>query len=190
MEKTWILDRCKTVLLSAIFFLNGAALSFAGDLNSFQGISIPATPFDRKISRTGVLTDNPMEDQNRAEQGSFESLFWRARSFRYCADHNGDYWQTPQETENNGSGDCEDKAVWLYANLKQNGYANVRLVIGKYRSFETRYHVWVTYTDQTGATYLLDPAIQKRVWKAGDFSQGFYKPVYSFDGQNRYRHPA
>ena len=143
---------------------------------------IKATPYDQKLSRTGLLTFVPIPLLNEKESRSMESLFLRAKAFRYVKEGKGDIWQTPQETERKGSGDCEDKAVWLFYQLKQNGHENVRLVIGKYKSISAGYHVWVAY--------ILDPATQKRIWKSNDFPNEFYRPLYSFDGQNRYRHSS
>ena len=118
-----------------------------------------------------------------------ESLFGRAKAFRYQADAAGhDRWQTPEETESRWAGDCEDKAVWLYAQLKKSGYSGVRLVIGRQNPSSRTLHAWVTLDNSDGSFYVLDPTAQKRVWNSNDFSDGSYRPLYSFDGSNRYRH--
>ena len=120
-----------------------------------------------------------------------ESLFLKAKSIRYVPDKKGqDYWQTPLETEARWSGDCEDKAVWLYAQLKQNGFQDVRLVVGRFRNVSRDFHVWVTLSDSSNDFYVLDPTSQKRLWKSSEFPQGYYHPLYSFDGSNRYKHDA
>ncbi|GEM_PF-1499497 len=150
-------------------------------------ILIKSTPYDNKLSRTGLLPFTPIELFNEEKSLPIESLFLKAKAFRYVKEHQGNIWQTPQETERKGSGDCEDKAVWLFHQLKLNGYENVRLVVGKYKSVNRGYHVWVAYTDRDSVSYILDPAAQKRIWKSDDFSSAFYRPLYSFDGQNRYR---
>ncbi|MBK7363170.1 MAG: transglutaminase-like cysteine peptidase [Micavibrio sp.] len=111
----------------------------------------------------------------------------RARSFRYVHEAGSTHWQSPEETASRGAGDCKDKSIWLYAHLKQSGYSNVQLVIGRYRDIDRVLHAWVTYTDQNGNTILLDPAKQKRAWSVGEFSPELYKSLYFFDGQNRYR---
>ena len=179
----------KIVLVSIILnfsLLNSiqASLNSAGHYNL---IPINATPYDYKISRTGLLNFIPIKFSGK-ERESAESLFLKARAFRYVKEHKRDIWQTPQETQARGSGDCEDKAVWLFYQLRQNGYQNVSLVIGKYKSVSRGFHVWVAYTDENSDTYLLDPANQKRIWHAGNFTGAYYEALYSFDGQRRYRH--
>jgi hypothetical protein len=145
-----------------------------------------ATPFDNKLNSTGTLAGIvPVQNVQSAD-----SLFNKAKTFRYVADDpSKDYWQTPQETESRWAGDCEDKAVWLFAQLKKNGYRDVRLVVGHFNRASHGYHVWVTLTDESsGRVCVLDPTSQKRIWKSEDFAEGYYKPLYSFDGSNRYRH--
>ena len=152
-----------------------------------NGIPIQGTPFDGKLVRTGFF-DVRADELALPHRSSLEELFAIARAFRYSRDRGGDYWQTPQETSQKRSGDCEDKAVWLYAQLKQNGIENVRLVIGKHKSMDRNYHVWVQVRDPDGSVLILDPAVQKRIWRSGDFSGGFYNALYSYDGKNRFKH--
>ena len=92
--------------------------SFGADVYG-SGHLIQATPYDRKLATTGVFDSQAYPNESVPLQSSSpENLFWTAKSFRYVPDSNGDYWQTPQETEARHAGDCEDKAVWLYAQLK------------------------------------------------------------------------
>ena len=152
-----------------------------------QGQLIPATPYDGRMMMTGVLSIRAMGQSSQ----NMEELFGRAKAFRYQTDASGhDHWQTPEETESRWSGDCEDKAVWLYAQLKKNGYEGVRLVVGRQNPSSRVLHAWVTLNNSDGTFYVLDPTAQKRVWSSNDFSDGSYKPLYSFDGINRYRHNA
>ena len=154
-----------------------------------QGYWTPATPFDSKIMSSGAFF--PLQDTiGLYPSETSEALFEIARSFRYVADEGRAYWQTPEETQAKRSGDCEDTAVWLYVQLKKNGYDSARLVIGRYRSVDRGFHVWVTLTGNDGRTFILDPTKQKRTWAISDSSEKYYKPVYSFDGFNRYRHSA
>ena len=152
------------------------------------GSPIQATPFDRRLDAAGAFGSfTPFLGSLRSN----DDLFLRARSIRYEPDPAGqDYWQTPEETDARWAGDCEDKAIWLFAQLKMNGYSNVRLVVGRYRSIDRSYHVWVTMADPQDDVLILDPTAQKRMWRAGEFGEGFYKPLYSFDGINRYRHDS
>src|SRR5262245_6689619 len=112
------------------------------------------SPFDKKLAATGFY--DWKTDGQAGEHRSIEELFAVARSFRYARELKTDRWQTPQETEARRSGDCEDKAVWLYWVLKTNGYQNVALHIGRYRSVDARLHVWVTVEDGSNE-WMLDP---------------------------------
>ncbi len=150
------------------------------------GSLIQTTPYDYKMNEAGVLaTYFPAYRTETAE-----NLFMRAKSIRYVSDSlSHDHWQSPSETEALWAGDCEDKAIWLYAQLKRSGFHDVRLVVGRYRSIDRGYHVWVTVADaQSGNLFLLDSTAQKRIWKSVDFSNKLYKPLFSFDGIDRYRH--
>ena len=158
-------------------------------VDALGGSVIQATPYDRKISAAGgfSLDAVPAISSLRSSDG----LFVQARSMRYVSDAaTRDYWQTPQETQARWSGDCEDKALWLFAQLKKNSHENVRLVVGRHRSTDKNYHVWVTMADGQNNIWILDPTAQKKIWKSSDFGGGYYKPLYSFDGINRYRHDA
>ena len=156
-------------------------------LNILGGYLIQATPFDHKVQTSGILQFYSFAPRLESVRSSDE-LFAQARSIRYVQDGATDYWQSPQETESRWAGDCEDKAVWLYMNMKQNGYFNARLVIGRYRQADKGYHVWVTLPDGQDNFFILDPTAQKKIWKASDFNDGSYKPLFSFEGTNRYRH--
>ena len=158
-------------------------------LDVLGGSVIPATPFDQKLMMAGGL-----EPTGAMMSGSLmpsDELFRQARSMRYVADPaSRDIWQSPDETQARWAGDCEDKALWLFAALKRNGYSNVRLVVGRYRSIDKNFHVWVTMADDTDHVFVLDPTAQKKIWKVTDFGAGTYKALYSFDGVHRYRHNA
>ena len=167
--------------------LFASPLSFAMD--PMQGSLVPATPYDSRLAQIGRLPDPsaPMPQIHSAE-----SLFAQAKAFRYRKDAgNRDYWQTPQETESRWTGDCEDKAVWLFAQLKNNGYADARLVIGRENASSGRLHVWVVLLDNaSGGLLILDPTSQNRIWRSADFPDGAYQALYSFDGTRRWRHDA
>ena len=90
-----------------------------------------------------------------------------------------DYWQLPDETEKRGKGDCEDKAIWLYSKLLKDGFADVRLVIGKYRRSDILFHAWV---------FILDPTKRKTVRELKDFASDYYQPYYSYYREKRWCH--
>ena len=107
-----------------------------------------------------------------------------------------DYWQLPEETEKLGTGDCEDKAIWLYERLLEHSYTNVRLVVGKYQADKNVYHVWVNlYVTTPGKdgkveqkVYILDPTMDSKAWDAKSFPAGYYLPLYSFYKNQRWAH--
>ncbi len=171
--------------LAGVLFGNQPT-SFAAE-PGLQGQPILATPYDGRLMEAGALIDViPAEGSRSSDQ-----LFSQARSFRYKEDGRGnDHWQTPEETEQRWSGDCEDKAVWLYAQLKKNNHRGVRLVVGRKDRSSRSFHVWVALEASNGSYFILDPTAQKRIWNASDFSDGSYRPLYSFDGINRYRHDS
>lgn len=152
-------------------------------------VMIRSTPYDQKLMRTGMLDPGyAMKRVAASSSDDIGNLFMQARAFRYSKDKDGDFWQSPFETELKKSGDCEDKSVWLYHQLKQSGYQDARLVIGKLRRSDRGYHTWVTVKDRKGNLLIMDPASQKKIWRAGDFNGDFYSALYSFDGVSKYRH--
>jgi hypothetical protein len=174
----------RAVAIAALFCVLSPVSGQSGP-DMLGGNLIPATPFDRQI--------NAASNYNTAalfpDVASSDQLFFQARGIRYVPDPAGqDHWQTPEETQQRWAGDCEDKAFWLFAQLKQNGYSHVRLVIGRYRALDSGFHVWVTLVDDHGDVFVLDPTAQRKIWKASDFSEEYYRALYSFDGMNRYRH--
>ena len=176
----------RAIFLTIFFFICAAQTVHAFESNS-DSTRIQATPFDYKLSQAGFFMER-YDNAQISQQESIDSLFLKARLFRYAHDSRQNQWQSSEETEINRSGDCKDKALWLYTQLKKNGYIHVRLVLGKYRSFDRLFHAWLLYTDNSNISYLLDPTLQKRVWEEASIASGFYKPIYSFNGRNRYRH--
>jgi hypothetical protein len=140
-------------------------------------VPVQATPFDAKLQSADFFRNlSPA-----AAAASPESLFAIARSFRYRAETR-DRWQTAEETERLRSGDCEDKAVWLYKKLIQSGRMDARLVVGRKSGRDRGLHVWVTL-GEGDRTLLLDPAAQNRPWQASAFAETAYRPLYSY-GEN------
>jgi predicted transglutaminase-like cysteine proteinase len=172
----------KTTIVSMLLAIGLQTVAFAGEH------IIPSTPFDHKLDHSGLFQAFRAESIGTASMDQLNVEFATARSFRYISDQD-DYWQSAEETSQRHAGDCEDKAIWLFERLTKAGFSDLRLVIGKYRVIDKELHVWITYTDN-GTTYLLDPSSQKKIWKSSDFSSEWYKPVYSFDGHNRYSYTS
>lgn len=178
------------VLIAVLLLLSHLACpAYSMASPQLSGSVIPSTPFDAKLASTGLFEASFSGNSITHSKEIAYNLFFTARSFRYTSDLKGDQWQSPQITERRRSGDCEDKAVWLYAQLMQSGHGdNARLVIGKLRSHDPRLHVWVQLQTESGETLVLDPSSQKRIWKNTDFSSDMYLPYYSYDSTHRYKH--
>lgn len=156
----------------------------AGDAYDL-GRAVQRTPFDFKLTLAGFFYENSTSAFHTSSSQTVEQLFRMARSFRYASGKiYENKWQSAKETGAKHSGICIDKALWLYAQLKKNGYRHVRLVIGKYRSIDPLLHAWVVYVNESGDTYLLDSSMQNRPWELREFSEGLYQPLYSFDDKN------
>lgn len=111
-----------------------------------------------------------------------------ARDFQYKTEKNGmDHWQLPAETEMLGTGDCEDKAIWLYYKLLKDGFDDVRLVVGEYIEGKEIRHVWLSW-HQNERTYILDPTTNDNIGEVNSFPKGSYRPLYSFYRDNKWKH--
>ncbi|MHC4641365.1 MAG: transglutaminase domain-containing protein [Planctomycetota bacterium] len=87
--------------------------------------------------------------------------FEKACKIKYKSDGEGkDYWQTPQETEEKGEGDCEDIAAYLRYLLKKEG-TETEMVMGI--MMESAYftmHAWNEY-EHNGEELILDATAGK-----------------------------
>ncbi len=162
----------KILILTVIALISGTLVGCAtlspGHFDH-GGTSTKATPYDKRYKKVRKYLETASE-------------------FRYKADGVGaDYWQLPFETEKLGTGDCEDKAIWLYSRLLKEGFDNVRLVLGNYRRNKSSVHMWVNWYHD-GRVYILDPTINDGIWRAEEYSKGFYKPLYSFYKDKKWKH--
>ncbi len=151
------------------------------------GRAVSMTPFDLKLMGAGFY--GIPDGVPPATTLTVEQIFGKALTFQYRQD-NSDQWQGPDITERTQVGDCEDMAIWLYRELKRHGYRRVRVMVGKFESGETRHHVWVTLPASSADDLILDPALQKRVWKRSALLSKLYVPSYSFDGTRKYDHTS
>lgn len=145
------------------------------------------TPFDLKVISSGfyALTRDPGLNPSLLP---IQTAFSQAALFHYETDSVKDHWQAPDITRERMAGDCEDIALWLYAELKRFGYEKLRLVIGKYMAGELNYHAWVTYQDADGSDWVLDPILLPKPVNRSDLPSPSYRPFYSFDGRNKFTH--
>ena len=178
----------------------------------YKGEETCVTPFDTQYDRIETYLESiaTLHDQTTSDApvsqphhlGVLRECLRTAGRFSYIADKSSgpvegprqrtapdDRWQLPAETERRGAGDCEDKAIWLYAKLIEKGFHNIRLVVGKYRIDQPTYHAWVAYY-RAGRVYILDPTKAGRLWRITHYPRGFYRPLYSYSKKNRWCHPG
>jgi hypothetical protein len=106
-------------------------------------------------SQNKVNSDRVMDKHNK-----FFDCFNKASNIKYKEDGDQDYWQTPKETEKLGTGDCEDKTIYLMELLKKEGYKS-EFTYGFYHESDPNFygnicHAW-TEMDYGGERYILDP---------------------------------
>ncbi len=143
---------------------------------------IQSTPFYNRLLTAGVF-DVPVIHVQSAKPAPL--LFKMARSFRYSSDRfKRDRWQSAEQTSQYFSGDCEDKAIWLYTQLRRNGYRDVSLHIGKYAPSSQKLHMWVTYVDEEARTMLLDPTMQRKAWETSAFPEKNYRSQHILNGND------
>lgn len=140
------------------------------------------SPYKQKPALIEVL-NTPIEAIPSDTIEPIDNFFWKARRFSYREEKNRDDWQLPEDTERKRAGDCEDKALWLYAQLRAAGYENLSLVVGRYRSWDASLHVWLTRMDENGNVFILDPTVQNKVWPRNAFHPGFYQPIFLLGGK-------
>jgi predicted transglutaminase-like cysteine proteinase len=112
----------------------------------------------------------------------------KRKSQTFGKSHNAlfDNWKLPPKTEI-GGGDCEDKAIWLYWKLIEDGFKRVRLFVGKHRNSDKFFHAWVIWYTERG-NFILDPTNDDMVWPTKSYPTGFYEPYCSYFKDKKWRH--
>lgn len=105
---------------------------------------------------------------------SIMELFDQAAAISYVCEDN-DNWQRPETTVSLGSGDCEDKALYLQYLLHINGYKS-QVVFGVEDSQNSaKMHAWVE-TCYNGVNYVLDPT-NGFIGRRENMASGRHMPV-------------
>ncbi len=183
----------KKILILSIFAILSSPLTGVSDTHSLVpppasnfssydhvGVPIQKTPYDKRYKK--------IEKTIGTTYKKVEKYLEMASKFKYKAEASGvDNWQLPFETERLGTGDCDDKAVWLYLKLLKDGVDNVRLVLGNYKKGELSVHMWVNWY-QDGQVYILDPTIDNGIRTATQYSNEYYQPFYSFHKDKKWKH--
>ncbi|MGR3174054.1 MAG: hypothetical protein ACUZ8N_05590 [Candidatus Scalindua sp.] len=146
------------------------------------GIPIQTTPYDKRYKK--------IEKYLETSYKKVKKYLKIASRFKYKDDSRGaDNWQLPFETEKLGTGDCDDKAIWLYSKLIKEGIDDVRLVLGNYKRGELSVHMWVNWYHD-GQVFILDPTIDNGIRPAEQYSKDYYQPFYSFHKGKKWKHNA
>ena len=69
----------------------------------------------------------------------------------------------------------------------ENGFDDVRLVIGKEKENSRLFHSWVAWY-AGGKVYILDPTADSEMWEIKKYPKGYYRPYYSFHRDKSWRH--
>lgn len=154
--------------------------------NHWQGRPVQTTPFDLKLMGSGFYEIEAAAPS--PQRRTLQQIFDEAATFQYRKDSGDDRWEKPAVTQTLKAGDCEDMAIWLYEELKKNGYAGVRIMVGKFEAKDASHHTWAVCTAPDGSDFIIDPALQRRIWKRSDLLPELYLPSYSFDGKFKYAH--
>ena len=144
---------------------------------------VSQTPYDAYLAPFHRVAESPPG----AEKFTLASMEkWTRAAHRIRYERRGDRpWQTPEELEHSATGDCKDKALWLYSKLKAAGATSLELVIGKQNLFDSEFHAWVI-ARHANRDYLLDPSNRSSVWEISDFDWDEYVPFYSYDDSNAF----
>lgn len=181
MRKTFARAVSVPAAALSLFLFTVQEVRAAADFGS--ACLIQATPFYQKLFGAGVFDIAVTTPPDEAKP--VELLFRMAKGLRYSADRKSDdQWQPADKTTKYFSGDCEDKAIWLYTQLQRNGYRDASLVIGRYAPTSRVFHMWVTYREPDGGMLLLDPTIQRKPWDPGAFPEKLYKPAHILTGDD------
>jgi len=163
-----------------LFFL---LLTNSGFALTLQKEVVAATPFDFYLAPFHEVASARTSDR---EFTTREMEKWARRAHRIAYEHTGDHvWKSPEQVEQTSTGDCKEKALWLFSRLKSSGASSLEMVIGKRHLSDANFHAWIIVHHQ-GRTYLLDPAARGSVWETSDFEWDEYVPSFSYDGRRSF----
>ncbi len=146
-------------------------------------LSVPSTPYDRQMSRIQPVLFTKSALHNNLSIGVVNSWMKDLRGIPYGYQNE---WKTPQEVETAAAADCKGKAVALYEKMRENGAANVRLVIGKRAWTSRKTHAWLEWSID-GNTYVLDPTWNWSATAAPKAGSHAYIPLYAYAGSRKFR---
>lgn len=147
-------------------------------------LTVDATPYDRQMTRVRpVLFTKSEAGKNNLSMDVVNHWIKDLRAIPYGF---SPQWKTPSEVETSPAADCKGKAVALLSRMQANGASNVKLVIGKKKSYSRKTHAWLEWTTDSG-TYVLDPTILWSACRADKVGHRSYVPLYAYAGARKYR---
>lgn len=125
------------------------------------------TILKEKITLTSILVSAGIKDTDSNIIKCRKTLKWVHSNIKYVSDNKSnlmnEYWQTPVETLEKRTGDCEDGAILLYTILSFAGVPNrqLRMVAGDVEKFgkpeESVGHAYLVWlNDEDGLEYPID----------------------------------
>ena len=169
----------KTLLLSALLLTLAASSSFADALL----FTVNSTPYDRQMARIRPVLTAPANGRSEVSMAIVNQWMSDLRSIPYGFTA---VWKTPAEAQSGEPADCKAKAVALYKKMRENGAANVRLVIGKRTVASRQTHAWLAWETQ-GGSYVLDPTFNWAACTSSQVGRRNYQPLYAYAGSKKFR---
>jgi predicted transglutaminase-like cysteine proteinase len=186
-----------TIFLGFLTFL---IIPSQGETFNEVGSQTSRTPYDGKYRKVQTYLASTRKMNNQAGSPSFcrqqsriQRYLNRVRHFRFqeepvlTSGKHEDHWQLPEETENLGSGDCEDLAIWLYCHLLDEGFTNIRFTLGLAGSQQKAMHAWITWYER-GKAYIIDPSRRGGIYGVDRCGSITYQPCYSYYFERKWHH--
>jgi predicted transglutaminase-like cysteine proteinase len=177
-------DKSDIAPLSSYPKLFGASEIASNDISAFT----KWTEILGKIDKVAFKSDKTEAFRNLSLDAKITAVNSYVNNFKYIEDKDNygktDYWATPNEFFLRG-GDCEDFAIAKYSLLKELGVPEnrMRLAIVQDKIKNVPHAVLIVYSDNGGV--LLDNQI-KSAKKVASVTR--YKPIYSINAENWWRH--
>jgi len=149
-------------------------------------LSVPATPYDRQMTRIQPILVSNSKAEAAKEGVSITLVNHWIQTLREIPYGFSPEWKTPQEVETAPVADCKGKAVALYQKMYQHGARNLRLVIGRRTPASRKTHAWLEWNIE-GATYVLDPTINWAACRTDEVASDNYQPLYAYAGSHKFR---
>lgn len=177
-------DKSDLAPMSSYPKLFGASEIASNDISAFT----KWTEVLGKIDKIAFKNDKTEAFRNLPLDAKITAVNSYVNNFKYIEDIDNygktDYWATPNEFFLRG-GDCEDFAIAKYSLLKELGVPEnrMRLAIVQDKIKNVPHAVLIVYSDNGGI--LLDNQI-KTAKKVASVTR--YKPIYSINAENWWRH--